>query len=248
MILKAIAIDDEVLALHKIERFCRQVDYIDLIGKFDNPVDAESFFRYNKVDLLFLDVQMNEYSGLELLNRLESKPHVILTTAFGHYSLKAFDLEIDDYLLKPIRFDRFKKATDKVYKIFKLEVSALNNTGATDDDSAYIYVTSGRKLERIALNDIQYIEGMRDYLRIITYKKKHMVLTVFSKMLDLLPEKEFCRVHRSYIVSLHKVEEVKNNSLVVYGNSIPLSKTYRKSFNEKFGIFRERKVNSKLMQ
>ena len=248
MMMKAIAIDDEVLALHKIERFCKQIDYIDLIGKFDNPVDAESFFRYNKVDLLFLDVQMNEYSGLELLGRLESKPHVILTTAFGHYSLKAFDLEIDDYLLKPIRFDRFKKATDKVYKIFNLEVSALNNTRATDDDSEFIYVNSGRKLERIALNDIQYIEGMRDYLRIVTYKKRYMVLTVFSKMLDLLPDKRFIRVHRSYIVSLPKVEEVKKDSLVVYGKSIPLSKTYKKSFNEKFESFINSEVNSKLMQ
>lgn len=240
MILKAIAIDDEVLALHKIERFCNQIEYIDLIGKFDNPVDAESFIRYNNVDLLFLDVQMNEYSGLELMNRLESKPHVILTTAFGHYSLKAFDLDIDDYLLKPIRFDRFKRATDKVYRRFKLEVSALNSHGAAEDDSGYIYVNSGRKLERIALNDIQYIEGMRDYLRIVTYKKKHMVLMVFSKMLDLLPDQEFIRVHRSYIVSLPKVEEVKKDSLVVYGKRIPLSKTYRKSFNEKFGNFIKR--------
>lgn len=243
MILKAIAIDDEVLALHKIERFCNKIEYIDLIGKFDNPVDAESFIRFNKVDLLFLDVQMNEYSGLELMNRLESKPHVILTTAFGHYSLKAFDLDIDDYLLKPIRFDRFEKATDKVYKRFKLEVSALNSSQKVDDGSGYIFINSGRKLERIALNDIQYIEGMRDYLQIITYKKKHMVLTVFSKMLDMLPTKEFIRVHRSYIVSLSKIEEVKKDSLVVYGKRIPLSKTYRKSFSEKFEVYINRELN-----
>ena len=237
MIIKAIAVDDEVLALHKIERFCKQVEYIDLVEKFNNPVDAEAFLMYNRIDLVFLDVQMNEFTGLELLKRLKVKPHIILTTAFSHYTLKAFELDVDDYLLKPIRFERFKKAVDKVFMRFELENSVSLTPAADEENSEFIFVKSGRKLLKVRLNDILYIEGMRDYLLIVTYRKKIDVLMVFDRMLEILPPGRFLRVHRSYIVSMSKIESVSLNAVVVGSRQIPLSKTYRNSFRERFSSF-----------
>lgn len=240
MRIRAIAIDDEVLALQKIARFCSQVEYIDLVERFDDPQRAWHFLKHHDIDLIFLDIQMDELSGIEFLKRLEKKPYTILTTAFSNYTLKAFELDVVDYLLKPIRYERFRQATDKVYDRAAKERDFLSSHGREDvqgDD--YIFVKSGTKQVKIVLHEILYIEGMKDYLSIKTYNHNHMVLQVFDRMLEMLPAERFVRVHRSYIIALDKVESIKSRSIVIRGREIPVSKTYRQSFREAFEKYKD---------
>lgn len=237
MRIRAIAVDDEVLALDKIERFCKQVDFINLLAKFDNPVDASYYLKHNIVDVIFLDVQMDEYTGIELIKSLDVKPKIILTTAFSQYSLKAFELDVTDYLMKPIRFDRFRMAANKARKLVQMEKSNIDTTHSVADNGDYIFVKSGRKTIKIYLNDILYIEGMKDYLSVTTYKKKFLVLMVFNKMIDLLPEDKFVRIHRSFIVAFDQIESVQADSVLICSRNIPVSKTYRSEFKTRFEKF-----------
>lgn len=239
MRINAIAVDDEVLALQKIKRFCKQVEYINLMEIFNNPLDAIYFLKHNRVDLMFLDIQMDEISGIEMISRIDKSPLVILTTAFSHYSLKAFDLDVVDYLLKPIRFDRFRKAADRAYAKIKLEIKASDKSPEQDysSEEKFIFIKSGRQRIKIYLNDILYIEGMKDYLAINTIKGKYLTLQVFNTMLDQLPEESFLRVHRSFIVSLDKIENVSSGKITIYQKDIPVSKTYRDKFESRFSEF-----------
>lgn len=235
MIMKAIAIDDEVLALHKIERFCKQSDMLTLLRKIDNPTDALYYLKHNNIDLIFLDIHMDGLSGIELLNQLDSSPLVILTTAFSQYSLKAFDLEVIDYLLKPIRFERFEKAVKKAFerKLLK-EAYEGNFKDNNSDDRDYIFIKSGRKTHRVFIDEILYIEGMKDYLSISTFTKKYLVLKIFDDMLEELPGDKFLRVHRSFIVALDKVDIQEAGKLIINNKEIPISKTYKREFEEVF--------------
>lgn len=241
MKIRAIAIDDEVLALQKIARYCSQVDYIDLVERFDDPQRAWYFMKHHKTDLIFLDIQMDELSGIEFLKRLESKPFTILTTAFSHYTLKAFELDVVDYLLKPIRFERFKQATDKVYERF-IKEQAFTKTGNRVEESPddYIFVKSGTRQVKILLHEILFIEGMKDYLSIKTFSQRHMVLQIFDRMIEMLPAERFVRVHRSFIIALDKIETIKSKSVIIRGREIPVSITYRQSFKEAFRKFTDK--------
>jgi len=234
MILKAIAIDDEVLALQKIERFCSQINYIDLLKTFDNPLEAYYFLCDNKIDMLFLDIRMEYMSGIELLGRLEEPPYTILTTAFSQYSLKAFDLDVVDYLLKPIRPDRFKVATDKVLDRVKKDI-IINSEEAkiSDTDNKYIFLKSGYKTQKVFLSDILYIEGMRDYLSVKTYRKSIVVLMTFEKILEMLPCDKFIRIHRSYIVAFNKINSYSSREVQIKDRVLPVSKTYSKEFTDR---------------
>ncbi len=235
MILKAIAIDDEILALHKIERYCKQLEMVSLIRKIDNPADALYYLKHHKIDLIFLDIHMDGMSGIELLNQMESKPLVIMTTAFSQYSLKAFDLEVIDYLLKPIRFERFEKAVKKAFERKLLEEAYEGHfKDSNSDDRDYIFVKSGRKTHKVLIDEILYIEGMKDYLSISTFTRKYMVLKVFDDMLKDLPGDKFFRVHRSFIVALDKVDIHEANKLFINNREIPVGGTYKRKFEEVF--------------
>lgn len=236
MKMNCIAVDDEILALKKIKRYADKIDYLNLLGTFDNALSTFSFLRENKVDLIFLDIQMDEFSGIQLLETLKDPPYVILTTAYDEYALKAYELDVIDYLLKPIPFERFIKAVEKVYARFfkdiahqKQQMLAETQTPAAEKQD-YTFIKSGNKTVKVYFNKILYIEGMRDYLKIHTEDSKIMTLLNFKTIQDLLDPHNFIRVHKSYIIAIDKIDYIENNAIKIRDKLIPVGNTYKVVF------------------
>jgi two-component system, LytTR family, response regulator len=212
MKIKCIAIDDEPLALEIIKDYSGKVPFLDLVKTFDNALESMDYLKNNKADLLFLDIQMEELTGIQLLKVLNPKPNVIFTTAYDSFAIQGFELDAVDYLLKPISFERFLKAVNKVYEKLNVEQLIENKskevTIYTPGDD-YFFVKTEFRLEKVKFSDILYIEGMGDYLRIVTPGKRLMTLQNFKKMEEMLPANKFYRVHKSYIVSLDKIENIE---------------------------------------
>jgi DNA-binding LytR/AlgR family response regulator len=244
MKLNCIAVDDEILALKKIKRYAEKIDYLNLMATFDNALSTFSFLRENKVDLIFLDIQMDELTGIQLLETLKDPPLIILTTAYDEYALKAYELDVIDYLLKPIPFDRFLKAAEKAYSLFlKAQPDhhheQVNNSNQKTPEPDYLFVKSGSKTIKVYFDKILYIEGMRDYLQIHTDDKKIMTLLNFKKIQEMLDPKRFVRVHKSYIIAVNKIDYIENNTIKIGNKLIPVSNTYKAPFfslldNKKF--------------
>ena len=235
MKIKCIAIDDEPLALDIIKDYCARIPYIELVKTFDNAVNSIDYIRENKFELMFLDIQMDELTGIQLVKILKQKPFVIFTTAYDKYALQGYELDAVDYLLKPVSFERFVKAVEKVYE--KLQLNYLHETKSLPEESAgtkddYFFVKTEFHYEKVLLNDILYIEGMGDYLRIVTKDKRIMSLLNFKKVEEMLPVNNFYRVHKSYIVAMDKIESIERNRIKILDKIIPISETYKKVFFE----------------
>lgn len=236
MKMNCIAVDDEVLALKKIQRFAEKIDYLNLLGTFDNALSTFSFLREHKVDLIFLDIQMDEFTGIQLLETIKDPPYVILTTAYNEYALKAYELDVVDYLLKPIPFERFVKAVEKVYARFLKDqnhrqvAQVVTPQSASTEPTDFTFIKSGNKTIKVYFNKILYIEGQRDYLQIHTEDSKIMTLLNFKKMQELLDPTKFVRVHKSYIIAVDKIEYIENNAIKVRDKLIPVSSTYKVAF------------------
>lgn len=234
MKIKCIAVDDEYLALDIIEAYVKKTPFLELVAKFDNAISAMEYLNQNKVDLLFLDIQMKELTGLQLLKSLRVKPMVILTTAYDNYALQSYEFDVMDYLLKPIPFERFVKAMDKAYNHFlSLQPKAnlkSKNIAISDSSEEFFFVKSGTKLERIVFEDILYIKGERDYLNIVTQQKNFLVLHNFKYFEDLLPKNFFFRVHKSYMVALNKIKSINGNIIQINEVNIPISSSYKAAF------------------
>ena len=231
MKISCIAVDDEPLALEKMESYIERINYLDLVGTFSNPVEAMSFLRQNQIDLLFLDIQMDELTGIQLLEILDPKPKVILTTAYDEYALQSYELDVCDYLLKPIGFQRFLKGVEKAYQSFQDARSKTENISTTTiSKQDYIFVRSEYRLQKIMLKDILYIEGMKDYSRIHTPAQRIMTLQNLKRMEELLPSPPFLRIHKSYIVSLDKIDSVGKNDISIGEKVITLGGLYKDAF------------------
>lgn len=217
-----IIIEDEPLALEKTKDFVIKVPFLQLNATFDNALNGLEYLNNNKVDLLFLDINMDELSGIELLQSSKINSQVIITTAYQEYALKGYELQITDYLLKPFAFDRFLQAVNK----------ARGNIGNRNPNAVpdFIFVKTENRLEKIMLNEVVYIEGMRDYRRIHTGNKKIMTLQNFSEFEKLIPTHLVCRVHKSYMVALNKIESIERNRIKIAGQIIPVSETYKEAF------------------
>jgi DNA-binding LytR/AlgR family response regulator len=222
MQINCIAIDDEPLALSKLEGFISKVQELRLLRTFDDPVEAIGWLKEYRTDLIFLDIQMEQLTGIQFLEVIEPSSKVILTTAYDQYAIKGFELNVTDYLLKPFSFQRFLQAVNKAMEYF----SQKNNS----ENDSFIFVKTEYRLERIDIDDILYIEGMKDYLRIICSGKKIMTLQSFAKIEESLPEKKFCRVHKSYIVAIDKIKSVERGVIIIADQRIPVSNTYKDNF------------------
>jgi DNA-binding LytR/AlgR family response regulator len=222
MRINCIAIDDEPLALKKIKEFIGQVDYLNLLDVFNNAVDAIGFLKKNSVDLIFLDIRMKQLSGIQFLESLQSKPKVIITSAYDEYALKGYELDVVDYLLKPFPFERFLKSADKVYTL----MNGLRGGVANE----FLFVKTEYRMERVALKDILFIQGMKDYLQIHTVDRKIMTLQTFKNLLESLPPVDFQRVHNSYVVSVSKIEHIERCRIRIGKELIPISESYKSSF------------------
>lgn len=233
MIINCVAIDDEPLALDIISDYCSKISYINLLQTFTSPVASIDFLKSNKVDLLFLDIQMEQLTGIQLLNVIKSKPQVIFTTAYDSFAVMGYELDAVDYLLKPISFERFLKATSKAYEKIQsdkntaVEKTILMNENIKHD---YFFIKTDAKMQKVNYSDVLYIEGQSDYLKVVTEKERHMTLMNFKKIEEILPNEHFVRVHKSYIVALSKIEFVERNRIKIKDQYIPISESYRTQF------------------
>ncbi|HEV8514638.1 MAG TPA: LytTR family DNA-binding domain-containing protein [Cyclobacteriaceae bacterium] len=219
-----IIIEDEPLALEKTRDFVNKVPFLHLSAIFDNALTGLTYLNNNKVDLLFLDINMDELSGIELLESSKINSQVIITTAYQEYALKGYELQITDYLLKPFTFNRFLQAVNKAQE------NIVHHASETQPD--FIFVKTENRLEKVMLNDILYIEGMRDYRRIHTVNKNIKVMTLqnFSEFETLIPSSIVCRVHKSFMVSLNKIESIERSRIKIADQLIPISDTYKELF------------------
>ena len=224
--IKALAIDDEPLALNVIEAFCTQLDYIDLQKTFTKPNEALKHLNKYPVDLLFLDIHMPSLTGIDLYKYINQNTLVIFCTAHAQYAVEGFNLNALDYLLKPFTFERFKQATDKARDYF----ASSNNQKAQ-----HIFVRADYRLQKIMLDDIMCIEALDDYLKIYINNQKTIVARMTMKaMLEKLPSTEFMRVHRSFIVPIKKVESLRNKMLQLGDKKIPVGNSYEEDVLKHF--------------
>ena len=217
-----IIIEDEPLALERTSNFVSRIPFLQLSGTFDNALDGLTHLKTHPVDLLFLDIQMDELTGLELLESSNIQAQVIFTTAYQEYALKGYELNITDYLLKPFSFNRFLQAVNKAHE----------NLMSKDQskDIEYIFIKTENRLEKVMLNDILYIEGMRDYRRVYTFSKTIMTLQNFKELERIIPPHLICRVHKSFMVALNKIESIERNRIKINEKLIPISATYKEQF------------------
>jgi DNA-binding LytR/AlgR family response regulator len=224
MVINCIIVEDEPLALKRTREFVNQVSYLNLLSSFSNAFEAIGFLKINEVDLIFLDIEMDGFTGIEFIESLISKPQIIITTAYDKYALKGFELHVTDYLLKPFRFERFMLAVERVYEILNKEIKD------------FIFVKTEYRLERIALSDICFIEGMGDYRNVQTHSKKILTLQTLSDFEKDLPSHKFCRVHKSFIVSIDKIISIERNRIKILNTLIPISDNYKDRIHALIGI------------
>jgi DNA-binding LytR/AlgR family response regulator len=218
---RCIIIEDEPLAMERTRIFVGKVPYLQLMATFDNALTGLAYLKKHPVDILFLDITMDELSGVELLESTKVSSQVIITTAFPEYALKGYELNVTDYLLKPFTFPRFLQAAEKA------RVQLAEPASAAMD---YLFVKTEHRLEKISVPDILYIEGMRDYRRIHTQDKRIMTLQTFGELERLLPTEKVCRVHKSYMVGIANIEAVERSRILIGKERIPVSETYRSAF------------------
>jgi len=228
MTLSCIIIEDEPLATEKLEGFIAQVPLLKFEGSFDNALNGLQFLNTHTIDLLFLDIQMEKITGIQLLENLSSKPYVVITSAYSDYALKGYELSVFDYLLKPYSFERFLGAVNKIFNDLKLK-RALNN----ESSGLQIFIKTEYRRENVHLDDILYIEGMQGYLKIYLPGKKILTKQSIKAILKLLPEDQFIQVHKSYVVALSKIESIERNRIKISDKLIPVGDLYKKHFYER---------------
>ncbi|MBU0764118.1 MAG: LytTR family DNA-binding domain-containing protein [Bacteroidetes bacterium] len=230
--MKCIIVDDEPLAREGMKLNINEVSSLELTGSFENALEANDFLLNNEIDLIFLDIEMPEITGLEFLKTLVNQPMVILTTAYPQYALESYDLDVIDYLVKPIRIERFIKAVNKAEEFHKLKRSGKNVIESIGED--YIFVKSERKYVKIFFRDIKYIEGLKDYVIIHANNKKIMTAMNVKTIDNQLPDEIFVRINKSYIINFHSINEIDNDFVIIDTSEIPIGRTYKDDFIKNF--------------
>ncbi|BDU24779.1 MULTISPECIES: LytTR family DNA-binding domain-containing protein [unclassified Flavobacterium] len=238
--MKCVIIDDEPLAVELLQDFVKKVDSLELVNSFNNAIDAVSFINQNNVDLVFLDIQMPHFSGIDFLNTIEKKPLVIFTTAYSDYAVEGFNLGAVDYLVKPIPFHRFLKAVVRAQQVLQpaTAIQAISeNTTAPEIEQDFMFVRAEYENVKLNFADILFIEGLKDYVKIYTTDNK-FILTLISliKLENLLSNKGFARIHRSYIINIKHVKSIQKNKVLISDKRIPISESYKNTFFEKINL------------
>jgi DNA-binding LytR/AlgR family response regulator len=226
MMIKCAIIDDEPLARECIANYIAQVDFLELTGVGNNPIDLIQLMDKHPVDLVFLDIQMPVMNGIDFLKTAQNPPMVIITTAYPSYAIESFQLDVMDYLLKPITFSRFFMAVNKSKDYQQLVMKSLS-TDLTNQAADYFFIKCGYKFERVYFADILYIEAMQNYVTIYTVKGKYMTLFHLKNVEENLDKQFFIRVHKSYVVSIPKIDSIENNEIIIQSVRIPISRHYR---------------------
>jgi two-component system LytT family response regulator len=223
MKINCIIVEDEPLALERTKEYVLKLPFLNLGATFDNALDALAFLKTEKVDLIFLDINLGEVSGIQLLETSAIKSQVILTTAYQEYAIKGFDLKVVDYLLKPFTFERFVQAVDRVQSNLPMKQPVTPNTS--------IFIKTENRLEKVVLREIIYIEGMGDYRKIHALSgKRIMTLQTFAEFEQQIPPHIICRVHKSYMVALDKIDTIVKDRIKIKDRLVPISETYKERF------------------
>lgn len=235
--IRTIAIDDEPLALQLVASYIKKTPYLELVETFDNPLSAIEFLETNDVDLIFLDIKMPDLSGTEFARIINNRVKIIFTTAYEKYALEGFKLEVVDYLLKPFGFEEFINSAAKARKLIELENRASVQTqqeATIDVNSNFLFLKADYKIRRINYEDILYIEGLKDYIKIFLKNEAKPIVSHYSmKLLEAkLPESQFMRIHRSFIVNLNCVTTVDRYRIVVGKEYLPVSDQYKEKFQK----------------
>ena len=231
--MKCLIVDDEPLAQQVIEDFIQRVPFLEFAGKCSNAMEAIRIMQQTQIDLLFLDINMPVITGMDMIASLPVRPLFILTTAYSEYALESYALSATDYLLKPIPFERFMTAVNKAYEIHTLRNQARTIKPGDQEEShpAQIFVRADYQTVRINLNDIQYIEGLKDYVRIhMAGRKPVMTLQTMKNMIEMLPRQQFVRIHKSFIVNLSRIDAVERNRVLFGDKRIPVGDGYKEEF------------------
>ena len=233
MIIKCIAIDDEPLALKQVSSFIEKTPFLELVASCKSAFEAMEVITKQEVDLMFVDIQMPDLTGIDFVKSLNREQRIIFTTAYQEYALEGFKVNALDYILKPFGYDEFLKAANKALSHFDLLKKARVQEDSKDD---YLFVKSEYKIKRINLNDIQYIEGLREYVKIVLKDEKPVMSLMSLKSLEeKLPQNRFMRVHRSFIVNLDEVQTIERSRIIFGKTYIPVSEQYKNQFQEFLG-------------
>lgn len=223
--IKCLVVDDEPLAREAIITYIEKMPDLVLVSECENAIQAMSILRENHIDLIFLDIEMPEIDGVSFLKHLKKNPGVIFTTAYRNYAVEAFDLDVIDYLLKPISFDRFLMAIDKFYERKNLPVS---HSEITKDNRSFINIKANRKTYKIDVKKIDYIEGLKDYVKIICSDESIVTHDSLSNLEDILKQFGFIRIHNSFLVATDKIKSFNSESVFLEEKELPISRTYKK--------------------
>lgn len=241
MKIRCLVIDDERLAREYIKNYISKVPQLDLVGEFNSPLKAIDLIKAGKVDLLFLDIQMPDITGVDFLKSLQLKPEVIFTTAYQEYALEGFNLNVVDYLLKPFSFDRFYQAVNKV--IDKIESKKpvqvqpeIPEQSLASFTENYLTIRADRKYYKINFDDLKYVEGQKAYVTFHTSEKRITALASLKELEEKLPENQFIRIHKSYIVSIKEIMSLEGNDLEVGKIMLPIGKNYKEQVLKIFGM------------
>ncbi len=225
MSIKCIIVDDEPLAIEIVESYVSKTDQLELVGTFRNAVQAFAFLQQNQVDLIFLDIQMPRLSGIDFLKTIKNPPKVIFTTAYRDYALEGFELEVVDYLLKPIPFERFLKAIGKVMQ--QPNAAALPSVSKTENTSEdYVYFKVDKKMIKTKMTDVLYIESIKDYVKVKTKEKEIVTQQKISYLEESLP-RQFLRIHRSFIINVDKIDAYSATDVEIGTHNIPIGRNYK---------------------
>lgn len=230
MKLKCLIVEDEPLARNLLKEYVRKVSYLELVAASANPLDALDQLRKHPIDLMFLDIQMPEITGITLLKTLQKRPLVILTTAYSEYALESYDLDVVDYLLKPITFDRFLRAVDRANQ--RLTLPAQGQQTLAEPEKSFVFIKDGSKLIKVNYDDILFVEGLKDYVTIVTRTQKIVSLQRLKTLETQLPADRFVRIHHSYIISLKAIDTIHRGEVQIGAHLVPISDSYRKSFRD----------------
>ena len=229
--IRCIAVDDEPWALALVADYIKKIPFLELVFKSNAAIEALEFLQHVEVDLLFLDIQMPEITGMQFMRIAQKKTPVIMTTAYSEFALEGYEHNVIDYLLKPISFDRFYKAAEKARQMitgYQKTIESINIQPETINN--FMFIKADSKLVRVSYEDILYIEGLKDYLSVVTKEEKLITLQSLKNMDEILPGSNFIRVHKSYIVAMNKIDTLEKNRIFIGEAVIPIGETYKEGF------------------
>ncbi len=237
--LKCIVVDDEPRALEVMKDYVGQISSLNLVNSFRNPLKAFDYIKQYGVDVVFLDINMPNLSGIQFIKSLTYKPLIVLTTAYSEYAVESYQLDVVDYLLKPIEFDRFMICMNKIYDKINQSKPSFAQQGSIPEKPTssknYIFVKNGTKVDRIDFNDILYVEGSGNYVSYQMKERKILSLGKMSDILKILPMDRFARIHKSYIVQISQISAIENNRVQIGRTQLSISQTYRSAFYDLIG-------------